>query len=217
MAYLFYMAGVELPITPASLHMQINSRNKEVTLIDQGDINILKYPGLTDISFECVLPSHQYPFANSAWVPPAYFLDLFEGLKEGKQAFQFVVTRPLEDGRMQRGTSIRVALEEYEIIEDAEKDGTDVRVSIKLKQYRDYGTKTVMLSNNKGRVVDKRQTDNAPNLPTYTTQPGDTMYTVAKSQYGNGNQWKKVYEANKEVVGSNPNMPYSGKVLKIPQ
>lgn len=218
MAYQFYMDGVLLPVTPGELHVQINNRNKEVTLIDQGDINILKYPGLQEISFDCLLPSREYPFANNAgWVDPAYYLDMFDALKEGEKAFQLVITRNLPNGGSLHGTSIRVSLEEYEVVEDAERYGTDFMVSIKLKQYRDYGTKTVLLAGNKGKIRTTREQDNAPSATTYTVQPGDTMYSIAKSQYNDGTQWKKVYNANKETVGSNPNMPHSGKVLMLPK
>lgn len=214
MAYRFYIAGVELPITPGKLKVKVPGRNKVVTLIDQGDINIIKHPGLQEISFDCLLPSRHYPFANSPlWSPPSYYLDLFNDLKDSKKAFQFIVTRPLEDGRVLHSTSLRVSLEDFETDEDAATLGMDVSVALSLKRYRDYGTKTLLLSSEKARIVRVRETDGAPSGSTYTVQPGDTMFTIAKAVYNDGDRWSDLYEANRDVVGDDPNQLYSGLVI----
>jgi nucleoid-associated protein YgaU len=34
---------------------------------------------------------------------------------------------------------------------------------------------------------------------------------------GNGNQWKTIYEANRAVIGSNPDLIKPGQVLTIPE
>ncbi len=44
-------------------------------------------------------------------------------------------------GKVLFNTNIKVSLEEYAISEDAD-NGSDVKVAIKLKQYRDYSTKS---------------------------------------------------------------------------
>jgi LysM repeat protein len=50
----------------------------------------------------------------------------------------------------------------------------------------------------------------------YTVQPGDTLSGIAQQAYGDGNEWPKIYDANKQVIGSNPNVIYPGQVLYIP-
>jgi nucleoid-associated protein YgaU len=50
---------------------------------------------------------------------------------------------------------------------------------------------------------------------TYTVQKGDTLWSIAQKVYGNGNNWKNIKEANKDVlVGSNTLK--AGMILKIP-
>ena len=53
-----------LPVAPSKLQLKIANNNKEATLINDGDINILKEPGLTTIEFDALLPSVNYPFAT---------------------------------------------------------------------------------------------------------------------------------------------------------
>ena len=40
--------------------------------------------------------------------------------------------------------------------------------------------------------------------------------SIAKKYYGNGAQYTKIYNANKGVIGGNPNLIYPGQVLTIP-
>ncbi len=50
---------------------------------------------------------------------------------------------------------------------------------------------------------------------TYTVVSGDSLWKIARAQYGNGSQWKAIYEANKEII-KNPNLIYAGQKLMIP-
>ena len=49
----------------------------------------------------------------------------------------------------------------------------------------------------------------------YVIKSGDTLWAIAKENYGDGNQWKRLYEYNKDVI-SNPNRPKKGTHIKIP-
>lgn len=49
----------------------------------------------------------------------------------------------------------------------------------------------------------------------YTVVKGDTLSAIAKTQYGNANQYMKIFEANKPML-SDPDKIYPGQVLRIP-
>jgi nucleoid-associated protein YgaU len=51
----------------------------------------------------------------------------------------------------------------------------------------------------------------------YTVKPGDSLWKIAEQSYGRGDQWRKIYEANKQVIGGNPNLIQPGQQLTIPQ
>lgn len=51
----------------------------------------------------------------------------------------------------------------------------------------------------------------------YTVQSGDTLWGIAQKLYGNGNQWQKIYNANKSRIGNNPDALQPGQVLRIPR
>ena len=57
MAYKFYIAGKLLPVPPPTMTITINNQNERVSLVDDGEINIIKRPGLKELSFEVLLPA----------------------------------------------------------------------------------------------------------------------------------------------------------------
>jgi len=52
---------------------------------------------------------------------------------------------------------------------------------------------------------------------TYTVRPGDSLSKIAKSLLGDAKKWRLLYDANKDVVGNNPDLIKPGQVLKIPK
>ena len=51
---------------------------------------------------------------------------------------------------------------------------------------------------------------------TYVVQSGDSLSKIAKEAYGSGARWTEIYEANKALIGDNPNMIHPGQTLRIP-
>ena len=49
-----------------------------------------------------------------------------------------------------------------------------------------------------------------------TVVSGDTLSKIAKAQYGNANDYMKIFEANKPML-SHPDKIYPGQVLRIPK
>ena len=116
---------------------------------------------------------------------------------------------------------MKVSLENYNIVEES-KNGLDVTVSIKLKQYKEYGTKTAILSitqrKTTAKVKNSRNTSTAPSngLPTtYTVKKGDCLSVIAKKFYGSGLKTYYMKIANANGI-SNPNLIYPNQVFTIP-
>jgi len=51
---------------------------------------------------------------------------------------------------------------------------------------------------------------------TYEVKPGDSLSKIAKQLLGDGNAWKKIFDANKDIL-KDPNKIYPGQKLKIPK
>lgn len=54
-----------------------------------------------------------------------------------------------------------------------------------------------------------------PAFKTYVVQKGDSLSKIAKHEYGNANAWRKIFEANQDII-KNPDLIHPGQTLKIP-
>lgn len=223
MAYYFYLGNVLLPIPPKKLELKISNQNKTYDLMNYSEINVLKNPGLTSIEFEVLLPNVKYPFAmyKNNFQNAKYYLGVLENLKVNKSAFQFIVIRKFPNGNSIFDTNIKVSIEDYTIT-DSTDEGFDTKVKIKLKQYREYSTKTVQVTikQYKPPVVTRTVTTNntaasKPSGQNYTVKSGDCLWNIAKKYYGNGSKYTTIYNANRDKI-KNPNLIYPGQVLWMP-
>ena len=242
MAYDFYFDKTRLPIPPAKMQLKVNGKNRAAVLIDEGEINILKKAGLSDITFSVLLPNVSYPFAqyDDGFKNAAYFLGIFEKLKtqtddKGKLLpFQFIVSRVLPNGKVLYNSNIKVSLEDYRINEDS-KNGFDIAVDITLKQYKSYGTKTIEIippqpeqpttttTPTTATVEPVRPAENPPTQATHTVVSGDSLWAIAQRHLGNGNRYPEIYELNKAAIdarnsgtGNTRYTIYPGQVFVIP-
>lgn len=230
MAYSLYLDGLLYPIPPSKIKVKIKNQNKTLNLINDGEINFLKMAGLTEIQFDLLLPQTKYPFAvySGGFKGADYFLTALEKLKTGKKKFQFILSRTNPKGKLLFDTNLKVSLEDYEITDDAQ-NGFDITVTVKLKQYRDFGTKTVVIEQPKptqkpqATVQAPRQTDTAPAKKTHTVVKGDCLWNIAQQFMGNGSKYPALYAANQSIIDArnkgtgNPKYTiYPGQVLTIP-
>jgi nucleoid-associated protein YgaU len=50
---------------------------------------------------------------------------------------------------------------------------------------------------------------------TYTVVSGDSLSKIAQREYGDAQQWRKIYDANRDQI-ANPDLIHPGQVLNIP-
>lgn len=105
-----------------------------------------------------------------------------------------------------------------------EQDATrDIYYTLHLKEYKKpkatpVKKKEPSTSTDNPPVTTSNRTtqpENTNSGKTYTVKSGDCLWKIAKQFYGNGAQYNKIFEANKDKI-SDPNLIYAGQVLTIP-
>ena len=129
MSYSCYLGGVEWP-TPEKLQLKIKGKNKTLVLLNEGEVNFLRAPGLTEL----VVP-FDLPMLTGAYSPDRY-LGILENLKANRETTQFILVRASPSGRSLFDTNMKVSVEDYTITEEG-KNGLDVSIDVNLKQWRD--------------------------------------------------------------------------------
>ena len=83
------------------------------------------------------------------------------------------------------------------------------RVEIRLITKENFD----VISNN---VAVKNESSTVENLKTIVVKEGMTLGMIARQQYGNASDWRKIYKANKNVL-SDPDKVQAGQVLILPE
>jgi len=69
------------------------------------------------------------------------------------------------------------------------------------------------------KVIDGAEKVSSKYIAKHTVESGESLSYIAKKYYDSGSRenWMKIYEENKELIGDNPNMIQPGQILKIPR
>ncbi len=216
MAYYFFIGDMMLPVPPAKMTVKVNNKNKSINLINEGEVNIIKAQGLTEISFDARLPNQNYPFAdydtsfsssltsqltgsNFSFKKADYFLDNFKTSKLSNLPVRLIITR-MRNWQLLFDTNMLVTLEDYGIDEDAD-NGFDLVVPLRFKQYRPYGTKECEVTTDENGVqhISVKETRPAydktvPNA--YKIRNEQSMWEVCKRVSGGSLDWREVMQKN---------------------
>lgn len=156
----FFVGPVLLPITPEAITVNIGGNNQVVTLINDGEINILHDPKLKEVSFDVLLPTSAqkapYAFYSLGGFDALAFTEYFKLLQARKIPFPFIVAKMRPGSLIPAGYEyMQAVIEDYTQKEDA-GNGLDVLVALKLREYREHATIRVDASEDKdGKVTYK--------------------------------------------------------------
>lgn len=205
---------LRLPVNPSGISVTSPFGINDVEVTHIGEHSVFGERGLKEISFSSFFPRDYHPSycEYSDFPSPTDCVAMLEGWRDKKKPIRLVVT----------GTNINIAVTIRDFALDYEKAGEmgDIYYSITLKEYRFIPTesnvdisattapsKSQQKAAQRPAVVNKAENSGEK---TYTVKSGDSLTKVF------GKDWRKVYEANKNTIGSNPNIIRPGQKLVIP-
>ncbi|WP_317853925.1 LysM peptidoglycan-binding domain-containing protein [Chakrabartyella piscis] len=218
--YRFYLKQdsdqILLPVTPSELSIKYGNQNECVSVLNTGQVNILKHRGLQEIEFTILLPETRWSFVQveKSFYSPEYFLNYFLKFKESQKPVHLIIFRQLADGTELFCGNTEVCLEEYTILEKGGEQG-DFWVNMVWKEYNE--AKSIVyewtVTETESTLVETGyERDSKDVADTYTVQSGDTLWAIAKKEYGDGSLYMTL--ANNNGI-SNPDLIYPGQVLTL--
>lgn len=91
--YNIFLDQLLLPVTPEEMKIKHNGRNDTITLINDGEVNILKTGGLKEVFLNCRSPNVQIPICHVPGCVSSGILlsGLLQGI-HGKQAARSILS-----------------------------------------------------------------------------------------------------------------------------
>ena len=197
---------LQLPVKPTDFNITVAHKNTVVNVIQQGDINLMGKTGLREVSLSSFFPAKDYNFSNnSGRKTPLTYVNKIEAWRNSGKPVRVIITDVL---------NMEATIESFTW---GERDATgDIYYTMLLKEYKKIKTKKATVTVSAVKTSTRETKAPASNSgKTYTVKKGDSLWKIAKQFYGNGAQYTKIYNANKDKI-KNPNLIYVGQVLKIP-
>ena len=216
--YYMYLDRMEIPIPPAEMTTNIAGKNETIDLIGKGEVNIIKPPGLTEVSFKFMLPNSSYPFNQSTLFKgrkAKYYIDELKKIKK-KGVIQFIMVRMSPKGAMLAMTNMKATLEDWSI-EEAAEEGLDMYANVKLKKWKDWGAKRIEVTTDEngkvtGTVQGDRPTTGKEVPKSVKSGFGATLQQVVRTQLGNPDNLFAIAALNKIAV---PALLTYGQLIKL--
>ncbi len=221
-----------LPVSPEEIEVTSVQAIERYEVLKLGQIAIPAHMELKEYSFEAELPISRngviphYVRNPDEFQEPQFFLDFFEKWRISLKPIRFIAGRYLNSQDILEDDSINslVLIEELAITVKAGEEG-DKYVQLKLLEYKDFTAKPAdeiiyILSTNQKPKAKKKKGTTAPAVSSkssgsYVVQSGDSLWSIAKKQYGDGSKCNIIYNANKDKI-KNPALINVGWKLKIP-
>ena len=147
---------------------------------------------------------------NTMKVMPHFCIAFIENAQKSKQPIRVTITAC---------DFIR-----YMVIESFDYKAGDLGVgdysySLSFKGYQPVNVRKIDVNTQTKKATvstTPKRVDNTVKPKTHTVKSGDTIYALGKKYYGDVIQYRKIYDANKKQIGSNPNRIKPGMVLTLP-
>ncbi|MDD2402358.1 MAG: LysM peptidoglycan-binding domain-containing protein [Clostridia bacterium] len=216
-----------LPVNPEQIETSSVQAIEKYEILKLGQIAIPTHMELKEYSFESEFPHERlhYTETGNQFKGADYYINLFQRWREAKEPVRFIASNGIGDD-----INSLVLIEELSVTEKAGEEG-DKYVSFKLIEYKSYGKKSAVVVDSTpttratitkaatATLATKKEeakvTTNPKSTGTYIVQSGDTLWAIAKKYYGDGEQYIKIYKANKDKI-KNPSLVYAGQKLVVP-
>lgn len=215
----FYLLSPEgqdlhLPVNPGEVTVEGAKKIETVSIINIGDVDFPVGDERTGISFGSFFPrDYDQSYCQYVSIPtPEEALGRLIALRIGGKPIRLLITE----------TAINVlVLITRTTHRYVGGEPGDIYFEVSMRQWREVKVRTsaeaaTLMAASPGIAQQRPRPDTKPVPKTYVVKSGDTLWKIAKKELGNGNKYSAIYEANKDIIGPDPNKIFPGQKLVLP-
>lgn len=212
---------INIPVLPAKLNVSSPGKNEKLTVLETGEILVLRKKGLRAVSWDSFFPVNSAPYTTGQVKDPVSIVKAIQKARDAQKPIRFLITGTDLD------CNIRMGVDSFDYEERSGELG-DFYYTIKLVEWKDYSPKRIVLPPVKKAPATTKEPARAgkpaaASSKTHTVVRGDCMWAIAQKYYGNGSRYPEIYAANKATIDGrnkgtgNPKYTiYPGQVFTIP-
>lgn len=205
--------GFQLPVNPPTLEISESGSGKTYDIGSLGEINVIKSPQLTEISFSSEFPMERRPYVVSEKLfdPAFYVLSIKEWL-DSKRPIRLVLAG------LSININMAVSIEKFSWKESAGSVG-DIEYDLSFKKYKFYSAQRTSVKPESTGAVLQKETPNRPDdrspVKSYKLVAGDNLWRIAQQVLGDGSRYKEIQKLNNLSDAQLKALPI-GMEIKLP-
>lgn len=203
-------AGEKLrfPVNPTEISIKRDRSYETFHIMNLGEVDFPQGEKIKEISFSSFFPAEaDLSYCRYEDIPnPQLAMNRLNTWMSERQPLRLMIV-PSE-------VNVLVIISSHNSMFKANEPG-DVYFDVTFRTWRDYQVRTVAEIGG-----DHVQTESRPDLKpvpkTYTVQPGDSLWAIAKLHLNSGSRWREIYDLNAGVIGPNADLVQPGQELVMP-
>lgn len=193
---------LRLPVNPSELEVEGEKEIETVNIVNLGEVDFAAGDKRTGIRFSSFFPRHYDPgYCRYADIPdPEDAMGQLIAWRIAGKPVRFIVTE----------TRINALVL---IVQTAHRyvggEPGDIYYDLTLRQWKEIKVRALPPAGQKPRE------DTNPVPKVYVVKTGDSLWKIARLLLNDGSKWRQLYEANKTVIGPDPDKLKAGTKLVI--
>lgn len=202
---------LQLPVLPEEIQIKRDKQYETVDLLNAGEVDFPQQEKVSEISFSSFFPAKYDTYCQYRDIPdPQMAMNQLTNWKVSKTPIRLIITDTIHN--------VLVWISAHNTAYKGGEPG-DVYFDVTCRLYREVKVQTSAGTSggaSTSGVQKQSRPDTKPVPNVYTVKSGDSLWKIAKMQYGSGAKWQSIYSKNKSTIGSNPGEIYPGQKLVMP-